>query len=496
MNIVERIGLLFKYRENISTTIRSKGVDIPEKTKLQNIPQYVDLLEYPEKPKPSDEWSEEFFEQIYNESLSDYIVERSKWNGHVDTIGLREIGWTEDDIQYFQDNGVDWNEEDDELYLVSDYEKELYKTSAITTSNYTSSNISNNADFIVEWRNNIRWMPKWTNAKLSNNVTFRNFSKMIGCPYFDHSNQTTCTNLFSHCYELKCIPPISFKENTLWDGSGMFFACKKIKTIPNTINWEYAKSLNTVFRYCSELMYIPELNVPNVTLLNYSFGECHKLKTVKIITSEKLTNTLGTFEYCKNLKTVPLFNTCNVTTFQNMFLDCESLVNVPCFDIKNCTNLASTFKFCFNLNAIPDMNFTAVTNYNSMCSGCYLIKSVPSTLDFSQTTNIANMFENCINITEFPYKLDLNGGATNASEGIKDYSYFLRNTKITEISFGIYYKSGGDSYILNGVPTIKKLYIDDFIGSTYAFNGSDMYNVEEIGGELKGLRNSISFNGF
>ena len=36
------------------------------------------------------------------------------WTGHADEAGLKAIGWTDDDIAYYQKYGVNWNEEDDQ----------------------------------------------------------------------------------------------------------------------------------------------------------------------------------------------------------------------------------------------------------------------------------------------------------------------------------------------------------------------------------------------
>lgn len=41
------------------------------------------------------------------------------YTGHADVEGLKAIGWDDDDIAYFQEYGVNWNEEDDELYKVT-----------------------------------------------------------------------------------------------------------------------------------------------------------------------------------------------------------------------------------------------------------------------------------------------------------------------------------------------------------------------------------------
>ena len=66
----------------------------------------------------------------------------TKWTGHADAEGLKAIGWTDEDIAYYQANGVNWNEEDDEYHKVTDDNKALYGV-------LTANNISTYKDRIV-----------------------------------------------------------------------------------------------------------------------------------------------------------------------------------------------------------------------------------------------------------------------------------------------------------------------------------------------------------
>ena len=46
------------------------------------------------------------------------------FTGHYDTEGLRQIGWTDEEIEYYNQNGVQWNSsEDNYLYEVSNIRK-------------------------------------------------------------------------------------------------------------------------------------------------------------------------------------------------------------------------------------------------------------------------------------------------------------------------------------------------------------------------------------
>ena len=90
---------------------------------------------------------------------------KPKYTGHADAEGLRAIGWTDEDIAYYQENGVNWNEEDDQYHLVTDDNKALYGV-------LTASNISSYKDRIV-------YLPK-----------------------IDTSSVTNMGSMFNNCYSL------------------------------------------------------------------------------------------------------------------------------------------------------------------------------------------------------------------------------------------------------------------------------------------------------
>lgn len=91
-----------------------------------------------------------------------------KWTGHADAEGLRAIGWTAEDIAYYQANGVNWNEEDDEFHKVSDDNKALY---GVLTANNISS-----------YRERIVYLPKIdTSAKTSMGYMFNNCYSLTHC---------------------------------------------------------------------------------------------------------------------------------------------------------------------------------------------------------------------------------------------------------------------------------------------------------------------------
>lgn len=511
MAITDTIKKLFEYRESISDIIRLKDIEIPENTKLKNIPQFINELEKKEHIEKEEEWSEEFQEQCVAESLMNYIEERSLWNGHVDADGLREIGWTDEDIDYFQRNGVDWMEEDDDKYLVSDYEKELYKTHAIRVvssktegaATYTTALINNNDPQVVEWRNNIKWLPKFTTSTMPTTLNFRNFRELIGCPYFDFTKTTNPSYLFARCDKLKCVPPITFTTGATatWNGEYMFYECASIKTIPTTINWEKCNKMSYIFGDCLNILYLPEFNIPNVTNMSNTFTNCQKVIGISnIVTSTKLTITDSCFAGCRSILTVPMFETSNCASMKNMISNCQSLYNIPCYNTSKNTTFETFFRNCSNLLACPELNFNGgVVTYSGMFMGCEKLISLPKNMNFSICTNISSMCYRCLAITEFPYKLNLNNTATNASEGIKSYGncfYYCTNLRKLEVGlFSHTSTSATDGTLLSFCPFMEEINVDDFDGQKGNFlANSDLFRVMTIGGELKGISQSLNLS--
>lgn len=113
----------------------------------------------------------------------------TKWTGHADAEGLKAIGWTDEDIAYYQANGVNWNEEDDEYHKVTDDNKALYGV-------LTADNISTYKDRIV-------YLPKIdTSGKTSMNRMFYRCYSLVSIPQLDTSSITSTSYKLEYCYSL------------------------------------------------------------------------------------------------------------------------------------------------------------------------------------------------------------------------------------------------------------------------------------------------------
>lgn len=113
----------------------------------------------------------------------------SGWTGHADVEGLKAIGWTDEDIAYYQEHGVNWNEEDDEYHKVPEDNKALYGVINI-------GNVQQYKDILV-------YLPKIdTTGVTSMSNKFQNCYSLVAVPMMDTSSVTSMSYMFQSCYSL------------------------------------------------------------------------------------------------------------------------------------------------------------------------------------------------------------------------------------------------------------------------------------------------------
>lgn len=236
------------------------------------------------------------------------------WTGHADADGLRAIGWTEDDITYYQENGVDWNEEDDHLHVVSDDNKALYGV-------LTADNISTYKDRIV-------YLPKIdTSRRVSTQHFFYDCQNMVAFPMLDTSNVTNMASMCFRCFNLRCIPPLDFRNVTTMQYA--FYECVCLKYIPPIDASQCTDFTDMCYRARLEDIYI---DMSSAIVASGMLSNCSALKKVFLRNTINVTNWRSMFSYCYSIRSIEGIDMINATetlyTF-NTILRCEEL------DIKN-----------------------------------------------------------------------------------------------------------------------------------------------------------------
>ena len=164
----------------------------------------------------------------------------SGWTGHADVEGLKAIGWTDEDIAYYQQYGVNWNEEDDQYHLVPEDNKALYGVINI-------GNVQQYKDILV-------YLPKIdTSSVTSMSYMFQGCYSLVSVPLFDTSSVTSMSSMFQNCYLLGSVP--LFDTSSVTSMSYMFQNCYSLVSVP-LFDTSSATSMSSMFQGCYSLAYI------------------------------------------------------------------------------------------------------------------------------------------------------------------------------------------------------------------------------------------------
>ena len=237
----------------------------------------------------------------------------SGWTGHADTEGLKAIGWTDEDIAYYQEHGVNWNAEDDEYHKVTDDNKALYGV-------LTADNISTYKDRIV-------YLPKIDiSGKDSLSGLFQTCYVLVSIPILETSSITNFSSMFKNCYSLVCVPPLDTSNATTFNS--MFYGCRNLTHVP-LFNSEQVSNTASMYYGCFSLYDFPALDLGNVTNADAMFYNCYSAVTIPHLNiEENISDVTGysannMFYNCYALTKVSM--RWETGTNNNLFYNCYSL---------------------------------------------------------------------------------------------------------------------------------------------------------------------------
>ena len=226
-----------------------------------------------------------------------------RYTGHADVEGLKAIGWDDDDIAYYQEHGVNWNEEDDEYHKVSDDNKALY--GVLNASNYKS------------YSSRIVYMPKIDGID-SGSMAFNNFQVLVALP-LKLQGSTTFFYCFNGCKSLACCPPLDLSQSTAF--TEMFTGTSSIQFVPK-LTLPKATALDSMFN-SSAYMGAVTIDAPNATSVGNLFRNCYAISSISLrVKSAPFNNTA--FNGCCTLRALRI-NAEDVTFTGTPFINCVSL---------------------------------------------------------------------------------------------------------------------------------------------------------------------------
>lgn len=296
-----------------------------------------------------------------------------KYTGSFDREGLKELGYTDEEIDYYN-QFVYWDKEDDEKHKITDDEMAISKKT--TYSTLSSSRLK------------VIWLPTIKITASNVNNLFKNFKCLKTIPLIDTSKSTTFSSTFGDCYNLETIPLINTSKATVF--SGMFSGCYTLKEIPE-IDTSNATNMDSMFYFCTSLKKVPTLNTEKVVSANSMFNYCQSVKDLSNLTFKNLTSANTMFSYCQTLEKLPNVDFSKIKSFYSMFSYCQSIKKIDNLDTKSATTFSYCFSTCRNLEELCELDASNVTSINESLSTC------PSLRTFGGFKNIGQAYSTTTN---------------------------------------------------------------------------------------------------
>ena len=226
----------------------------------------------------------------------------SGWTGHADVEGLKAIGWTDEDIAYYQQYGVNWNEEDDEYHKVPEDNKALYGVMNI-------GNVQQYKDILV-------YLPKIDTSKETSVIRLcQDCFSLVAVPSLDFSAAMSAHNLVSNCYSLTYVPPLYF---------------------PNATNIGYLVS------GCISLIYSPVVIAPKAEIIYVMYGGCNSLILAPSVDVSRITDLTRMYEACYSLIAIDTIDMSTITNTDRMLSRCHSLRSIRLTNLKTSIDISAT----------------------------------------------------------------------------------------------------------------------------------------------------------
>lgn len=309
---------------------------------------------------------------------------------------------------------------------------------------------------------------------------FKNFNNIVvfdGLEFFDTSNVTNMSGMFSDCNNLSELDLSNFDTSNVTNMSSMFSYCYELEVLDlgsfdtknvTTMAMMFGtdNSFSAVSKHLlKEIRGIEKFDTSNVVDMYNMFNNCRSLTKLNIgnWNTSKLTRTTGMFSVCDKLESVELGNwnlskvndislmfyrcgalvsldvakwdTSNITGMQSVFGHCDSLISldVSNWNTSKVTNMMNMFGYCNNLSAlnVSKWNVSNVTNMNNLFYFCFnLVALDVSNWNTSKVKDMTNMFSRCSKLA----LLDVSNWDTSSAISLSGTFYGCSSLSLLNVS--------------------------------------------------------------
>lgn len=263
---------------------------------------------------------------------------------------------------------------------------------------------------------NVRHIEMLTPVTFNFPYAFTSLSKLERVTGNISLGQSSAVGMFKNCSSLTTVPQLDTKNVT--DFTEMFRSCRKLEDIPQ-LDTSNGTDFTFMFFSCQLMTTFPQLDTSKGTIFNSMFYDCSSMMVAPDLDTSNGTDFKDMFNRCTALTTVPQLDTSNGTIFTTMFYNCSVLAEIPQLDTGKGIEFNNMFYMCESLKTIPQLNTGNGVNFRSMFFNCYALTNLPS-LDMRNGTGFGSLLSGCKALVEFlpygiRYSLSVSGSQLDAA---------------------------------------------------------------------------------
>ena len=191
-------------------------------------------------------------------------------------------------------------------------------------------------------------------------------------------------------------PTINMQE------TGLKLAYASFTEVPDWVDWEGITDMSNMFKDCTKLTKLPDIDTSNVTNMSYMLYNTPSITDIPKFDTSKVTD-FSYFLYLVPIETFPELDTSGAKNMNSMFYNCSKVTYIPALHGGNLTSISTVFGYSAQ-NQIT--YFGGFKDLKTKWDDNYGLKLLPNLT-----------YESCISILENLYDFTGNGETPTSTQG-------------------------------------------------------------------------------
>lgn len=181
----------------------------------------------------------------------------------------------------------------------------------------------------------------------------------------------------------------------------MFGNCYNLQSLKGSQFTANATSVSGFLLNCNSLKILSDLNLSKVTNGTSLFANNKSLQRVSGLNLAAANPITQMFENCSALVEVTDISAPLASAATSMFNGCTSLRTVSTITAGASASFSTMFNGCSSLRTVTGLTTTSGTTFNQMFASCSSLQTVPL-FDTTQGTSLFSMFDSCTSLQRIP----------------------------------------------------------------------------------------------